>query len=95
MTFVNHTFTTHLALSASLAAFAGHERWSICEYPVEASALAAGLTKNQLTRDEDGLVRVPDSPGLGIELDLDTVREYLVDVEIKVAGQVIYSTPEI
>ena len=95
VTFVNHTFTTHLALSASLAAFAGHEDWPICEYPVEASPLATRLTKNQLTRDEEGLVRMPESPGLGIELNLETVREYLVDVEIKVAGRVIYSTPEI
>lgn len=95
VTFVNHTFTTHLALSASLAAFAGHENWPICEYPVEASPLATGLTKNQLTRDDEGLVRVLESPGLGIEVNLKTVREYLVDVEIKVAGRVIYSTPDI
>ncbi|MEO6874371.1 MAG: enolase C-terminal domain-like protein, partial [Opitutaceae bacterium] len=33
VTFVNHTFTSHLALSASLQPFAGLEKDVICEYP--------------------------------------------------------------
>jgi L-alanine-DL-glutamate epimerase-like enolase superfamily enzyme len=92
--FVNHTFTTQLALSASLAPFAGIEQWEICEYPVEASPLAVELYNGELTRGEDGLVRLPDSPGLGVEPNLDTIRKYLVEVEIKVAGRTIYSTPD-
>ena len=39
-TFVNHTFTTQLALAASLAAYSGIERMEICEYPIEPSQLA-------------------------------------------------------
>ena len=35
VTFVNHTFTSHLALSASLQPFAGIKDAVICEYPVE------------------------------------------------------------
>ena len=93
--FVNHTFTTQLALSASLAPFAGIEQWEICEYPVEASPLAVELYNGELTRAEDGLVRLPDSPGLGVEPNLDTIRKYLVEVEIKVAGRTIYSTPDV
>jgi L-alanine-DL-glutamate epimerase-like enolase superfamily enzyme len=93
--FVNHTFTTHLALSASLAPFAGIEQWEICEYPVEASPLAVELYDGELTRGEDGFVRLPDSPGLGVEPNLDTIRQYLVEVEIKVAGRTIYSTPDV
>ncbi|NQV27781.1 MAG: mandelate racemase/muconate lactonizing enzyme family protein, partial [Rhodopirellula sp.] len=95
VTFVNHTFTTHLALSASLSAFAGMPQWPVCEYPVEATPLAVNLYHNELARGADGLVRLPESPGLGVEPNLDTIRQYLVDVEIKVAGRVIYSTPEL
>ena len=95
VTFVNHTFTTHLALSASLAAFAGLQQWDICEYPVEATPLAVELFNDELALGDDGLVRVPESPGLGVEPNLDAIRQYLVDVEIKVAGRTIYSTPEI
>lgn len=93
--FVNHTFTTHLALSASLAAFAGVELWEICEYPVEASPLAVELYNGELTRGDDGLVRLPESPGLGVEPNMEAIRRYLVDVEIKVAGRTIYSTPDV
>jgi L-alanine-DL-glutamate epimerase-like enolase superfamily enzyme len=93
--FVNHTFTTHLALSASLAPFAGMPQWPICEYPVEATPLAVGLYHNELARGADGLVRLPETPGLGVEPNLDTVREYLVDVDIRVAGKMLYSTPDV
>lgn len=94
-TFVNHTFTTHLALSASLAPLVGIEEWPICEYPVEASRLATELFHEELRPDDDGLLRVPETPGLGVVPNPETIREYLVDVEIKVAGEVLYSTPRI
>ncbi len=93
--FVNHTFTTHLALSASLAPFAGMSQWPICEFPVEATPLAVNLYHNELARGDDGLVRLPETPGLGVEPNLDTIREYLIDVEIKVAGETLYSTPKV
>ena len=44
-------------------------------------------------RTRNGEIRVPDAPGLGIEIDLAAMRHYLVDVEIKVGGKVLYRTP--
>jgi L-alanine-DL-glutamate epimerase-like enolase superfamily enzyme len=38
--YVNHTFTSHLALSASLQPYAGSRHDTLCEYPVEPKALA-------------------------------------------------------
>jgi L-alanine-DL-glutamate epimerase-like enolase superfamily enzyme len=95
VTYVNHTFTTHLALSASLQPFAGVERDQICEYPVSPSALAAELNHLELAPGPDGFVRVPEEPGLGVAINLETVRKYLVDTEIKVGGNVIYRTPAV
>jgi L-alanine-DL-glutamate epimerase-like enolase superfamily enzyme len=95
VTFVNHTFTTHLALSASLAPFAGIEAWNICEFPVEPTRLARELNSGEMARGEDGLVRPPESPGLGVDPNLEAIREFLVDVEIKVAGRTLYSTPTV
>lgn len=95
VTFVNHTFTTHLALSASLQPFAGIESDKICEYPVEAKALAVELCRDRIERDANGLVHVPETPGLGVEPDPAAIRKYLVDTEIKVGGQVLYRTPEV
>jgi L-alanine-DL-glutamate epimerase-like enolase superfamily enzyme len=92
--FVNHTFTTQLALSASLAPFAGIEEWDICEYPVEASSLAVELCSGEQARGLDGLVRPSSAPGLGVEPNVDAIRRYLVDVEIKVAGRTIYATQD-
>ncbi|MFF3877914.1 mandelate racemase/muconate lactonizing enzyme family protein [Streptomyces sp. NPDC001978] len=93
--FVNHTFTSHLALSASLQPFAGSEGDWICEYPVEAKPLARDLTRNHLTLDESGCVAAPEAPGLGMTLDLDAVRPYLLDVDITVGGKTLYSTPDL
>jgi L-alanine-DL-glutamate epimerase-like enolase superfamily enzyme len=95
VTFVNHTFTSHLALSASLQPFAGLETDVICEYPVEPKPLAVELSKNHLKRDGNGQVRAPDMPGLGITPDLVAARKYLVPVEIAVRGEVLYRSPEL
>lgn len=93
VTYVNHTFTTHLALSASLQPFADIEEATLCEYPVEPKSLAVDLYHNELALGDDGLVRLPDRPGLGVEANLDAIERYLVDVEIKVGGRVLYRTP--
>ena len=93
ITFVNHTFTSHLALSASLQPFAGLSDHRLCEYPFAPSKLASELTANHLTRDADGEVAAPDAPGLGITIDIEAARRYLQQAEIKVNGRVLYATP--
>jgi L-alanine-DL-glutamate epimerase-like enolase superfamily enzyme len=93
--YVNHTFTSHLALAASLVPYAGTPGDLLCEYPVEPSPLAYDLTRTHLEPGADGLVRLPDAPGLGLELDLDAVRPYLQEVEIVVNSTVLYRTPEL
>lgn len=95
VTYVNHTFTTHLALSASLQPFAGLADHTICEYPVEATDLALTLTQSKLERNQNGQVEVPDAPGLGVEPDPRTIEKYLVDVKIDVAGKTLYQTPNL
>ena len=91
--YVNHTFTSNLALSASLQPYAGLESHTICEFPTELKSLARAMTKNHITPDEKGLVHVPDAPGLGIEPDLQGIAPYLVDVQIQVRGETLYCTP--
>jgi len=92
VTFVNHTFTSHLALSASLQPYAGLRDHEICEYPFAPKRLARDLTSNHLERDSDGYVAIPDSPGLGIDVNLEGARPYLVDVEIRAKGAILFST---
>ncbi|RPH40514.1 MAG: mandelate racemase/muconate lactonizing enzyme family protein, partial [Burkholderiales bacterium] len=95
VTYVNHTFTTHLALSASLQPYAGLEGHDLCEYPAEPKPLAVELSANRLERDRDGTIAAPDAPGLGIAIDAQAVKRYLVDVEIRVKGELLYRTPSV
>lgn len=88
-TYVNHTFTSHLALSASLQPYAGVCDYELCEYPVAPKPLAHELTMNHLGRDTDGYISLPDSPGLGISVDTMAARRYLVEVDIRVGNRTL------
>jgi L-alanine-DL-glutamate epimerase-like enolase superfamily enzyme len=90
--FVNHTFTTHLALSASIQPYAGLEKHELCEYPFAPSPLGRDFTRTKLSPDSNGTITLPDSPGLGIEPDLAALRKYTVDVEIKAAGKTVFKS---
>ncbi len=94
VTYVNHTFTSHLALSASLQPFAGLAGHSICEYPAAPKALAVELTSNHLVRDAKGKIHAPDAPGLGIDINAAAVQQYRIDTELRVAGRVLYRSPQ-
>ena len=93
ITYVNHTFTSHLALSASLQAYAGIEKDLISEYPVELKSLAQEIGKEKIVPDQNGYIHIPERPGLGITVDTEALKKYLVDVEIKVNGERLFYSP--
>jgi L-alanine-DL-glutamate epimerase-like enolase superfamily enzyme len=93
ISYVNHTFTSHLALSASLQPFAGLQHHEICEYPVESKPVAWDITRDHLLPNADGQIELPKAPGLGLEPDMESIKPYLLDVEIKIGGKVLYRTP--
>lgn len=95
VTYVNHTFTSHLALSASIQPYAGVERDALCEYPIDPKALAWDLTSDHLAPDSNGEIHLPNAPGLGLVPDAAAIRRYLVHAEIVVGGKVLYRTPAI
>lgn len=94
VTYVNHTFTSHLALSASLQPYAGLADHQICEYPAEPKQVALALSANHILLDADGEVCAPDAPGLGIEVDLVALTPYLRTVEIRIDGSTLFLSPE-
>ena len=95
ITYVNHTFTSHLALSASLQPYAGLKDHLISEYPVELKSLAQEIGKEKIVRDTNGYIQAPEKPGLGITVDTEALKKYLVDVEIRVKDKTIYATPRL
>lgn len=95
VTYVNHTFTSHLALSGSLQGYVGLEGDEICEYPVDIKPVARAITEDAILPGADGLIRLPDKPGLGVTVSPGAWGPYLQDVEIKVGGRVLYRTPQL
>ena len=95
VTYVNHTFTSNLALSASLQPFAGDPPDALCEFPTELKPLAREITRERVAPGADGRLRIPEGPGLGVTPDLATAQRYLVDVEIRVGGTTLYRTPNL
>jgi L-alanine-DL-glutamate epimerase-like enolase superfamily enzyme len=91
--YVNHTFTSNLALSASLQPYAGLKDHIICEYPTTLQQLAVDITVNHIVPNTCGQIVIPDAPGLGIEVNPAALKHYAVDVEIRVHGKTIFSTP--
>lgn len=93
VTYINHTFTSNLALSASLQPYAGLKEHWLCEYPTGLQTLAHDLTSNHIVPDANGQINVPDAPGLGIAINPEALMRYRVDIEIKVAGKTIFASP--
>jgi L-alanine-DL-glutamate epimerase-like enolase superfamily enzyme len=95
VTYVNHTFTSHLALSASMQAFAGLATHRICEYPVEPKQVAWDLSVEHIDLNSDGEILAPDQPGLGISVNEIALAPYLRKIEIKIDGEIAFVSPNI
>ena len=91
VTFVNHTFTSHLTLVSSLQPMAGGEEGALCEYPTELKPMAYETTREHIEPDADGLLRLPDffarvhAAGLN-----DTLATPLLLIGLMAYGWLIY-----
>jgi L-alanine-DL-glutamate epimerase-like enolase superfamily enzyme len=95
VTYVNHTFTSHLALCASIQPYAGLESDLICEYPFAPKSVAYDMTETHLLPNANGEIVLPDAPGLGITMSKDGITRYLVDVVISAKGRDLYRAPRL
>ncbi len=93
--FVNHTFTSMLALSASVQAYAAIEAFDLCEHPADPKPLARAVTIEWLEIDGDGCLTLPDGPGLGFAIDVERLAPYLRHVEIRIDGQRVFVSPDL
>jgi L-alanine-DL-glutamate epimerase-like enolase superfamily enzyme len=74
---VPHSWSTGIIKAASLHLLAAMPKVTFFEYCVQETALNQALTVERFPL-ENGLARVPDGPGLGIEIDDEVVRRYAV-----------------
>jgi L-alanine-DL-glutamate epimerase-like enolase superfamily enzyme len=76
-----------------LQPYTGMKDHVLCEYPVELTPLAYDLTSNHLDLNRNGEITLPEAPGLGMTLKLETIKKYLVQTQIIVNNKVLYETP--
>ena len=88
--YVNHTFKSHLSLAASLHVFATNPDFDLLEYPAAGSELSQRIVKNPFQVDPDGMVRVRELPGLGVDIDTEAIRPYLAPVRIEVGAETVF-----
>jgi L-alanine-DL-glutamate epimerase-like enolase superfamily enzyme len=75
---VNHCYKTPVSVAACLHWLSTAPSAFIFEDCVEDSPLRHELANERFQADEDGTVLVPDHPGLGVTLNEDCVREFMV-----------------
>jgi L-alanine-DL-glutamate epimerase-like enolase superfamily enzyme len=88
--YVNHTFKSHLSLAAAIHVFATNPKFDLLEYPAGGSEMARTLSST-LEKDPNGLVQPLTRPGLGVRVNLDVVKKFLVPLKIEIASEVIFS----
>jgi L-rhamnonate dehydratase len=74
---VNHSYKTGVNIAASLHFVAALPNTHYFEFCVEQGALRTSLTKQKFTVT-DGDISVPEEPGLGVDLDEETVAKFRV-----------------
>jgi len=73
-----HAWLTDLLTAASLHVNACLPRCLFLEYNVSSSPMLRDIIQNPITMDANGMMSVPDGPGLGIEIDAKAVEKYRV-----------------
>jgi L-alanine-DL-glutamate epimerase-like enolase superfamily enzyme len=74
---VNHTYSYGINLAASLHFVCAIEQTSLFEYQVTPNEIRDVLVPN-VPRPVDGMLRVPDGPGLGIDIDPAALERFAV-----------------
>jgi L-alanine-DL-glutamate epimerase-like enolase superfamily enzyme len=75
---VPHSWLTHLLTAYSLHFIAALPRARFVEFNVSQSPLTRGICPAPLALDADGMVAVPEGPGLGVEVDREFIAAHRV-----------------
>lgn len=78
MKLIPHGFSTGILIAATVHFLASREHGNLIEYSQSTSPLFTSLVKNQIAF-EDGYVAVPNTIGLGVELDEDIIAKYRIN----------------
>jgi len=73
---ITHGYKTNIEIAANLHFLAARKTEEILEYSLSHSPLRWETTQEQFPVESDGCVRVPQTPGLGVTLNLEAVARY-------------------
>ena len=77
--FIPHVWGTPIALGASLQLLATVKSDTMLEFDRSPNPLREQLATEPITPDSEGKLKIPDGPGLGIELDESSIEQYRCD----------------
>jgi len=72
----NHAYKTGISVAASIHFLAAISNAVVLEYCVEEGPLRQETTVEKFPLDKDGYVAVPQTPGLGVTLNMKTIEKY-------------------
>jgi L-alanine-DL-glutamate epimerase-like enolase superfamily enzyme len=75
---VPHSWSSDLLTAASLHMTAFQRRAEFVEFNTSQGPLSRELVKNPIQLENDGYLRVPTGPGLGVEVDEAVVEKYRI-----------------
>jgi L-alanine-DL-glutamate epimerase-like enolase superfamily enzyme len=75
---VTHAYKSNITIAANLALLAQHWADEPCEYSTSESPIRWELTNEEFPIEDDGRIRVPGAPGLGVSLNAETVERFRV-----------------
>ncbi len=73
--FIPHGWNTAIGLAADLHLSSAFPDTDLVEY-IDGSPYVDAIVAEPWQLGEDGMLAIPDAPGLGIRLDLDTIKRY-------------------
>jgi len=75
---ITHGYKTNIEIAANLHFLANHRDAELLEYSTSKSPLRWEATEESILVDNDGMVAVPKSPGLGVHLNPAAIERYRV-----------------
>ncbi len=73
---ITHGYKTNIEIAANLHFLAAQPKVEPLEFSLSHSPLRWETTNEHFPVEEDGCVRIPQGPGLGVTLNMETVEKY-------------------
>ena len=73
-----HAFKSGILMAASIQLLAAYRGTPLLEYCSQETVLSKGLLRSHFTLNSDGTVTVPETPGLGVEINEEAVEKYRI-----------------